>query len=526
MTYFENNSCDCFFKLNHWFFFTIQVLIDAKISSIERQPHDPECSCKFFVNFYITQDPLGTEKGTLSKDISVVELDQISILQNLGRYPCEDKYYRWKFSEDCSLLQRTKLFLGKFSSDLSWLVVTSVLKQVVFDVRSVQNRIVYQILGNDHDNVLFNAVNFRVDNGISTPVIVPFVPADAVEADPLNDTNEAEPLPFCDIVDLRRSKRRNVQPDRFFSLGGFSESDIGSARVGIQKVDYWRKEEMPLALPDNGDEHSIFSEKHIIDCEEGARSLRIDSYENFLVCKSKNRSMEVKSILAMQKEDQHQLAIVPVPPTIEPIAHGEDHLHDETPWKESREIGEISPKYYCTNGVPKLQHKDISGLYMEVESKWEGKGPIRKLQKKRGFSLRTKSESSCEVRSHKRRPFSEPGYKEVIETYMKNIESTINKEQPLVIDQWIDLQVTNDLNQRRDCNSPSCAGDEEESSELAMLWREMELAIASSYLLEENEVRVMIEITDCIEILVTPLDRIFRFLFHEDRFFSRACHGL
>ncbi|XP_034704457.1 SNF2 domain-containing protein CLASSY 1-like isoform X1 [Vitis riparia] len=463
------------------------VWIDAKISSIERRPHEPECSCQFFVNFYITQDPLGTEKGTLSKDISVVELDQISILQKLGKYPCEDEHYRWKFSEDCSLLQRTKLFLGKFSSDLSWLVVTSVLKQVVFDVRSVQNRIVYQIVGGDHDKVSLNAVNFRVDNGISTPVIFPFVPADTIEADPLNGTNETGPLPFCDIVDLRRSKRRNVQPDRFFSLGGFSESDIGSVRAGIHKVDYWRKEEMPLALPDEGDVHSIFSEKHIIDYEKGAHSLQIDSYEDFLVCKSKDRSREVKPILAAQNEDQHQFAIVPVPLIIEPIAHGEDHLHDETPWNESGEIGEISPKYYCTNGVPKLQRKNMSDLYMEVESRWEGKGPIRKLRRKRGFTIRTKTESYGEVRPHKKRPFSEPGYKEVIEAYMKNIESTINKEQPLVIDQWKELQVRNDLNQRRDCNLPSSVGDEEESSETEMLWREMEFSIASSYLLEENE---------------------------------------
>lgn len=465
----------------------MKVLIDAKISSIERRPHEPECSCQFFVNFYITQDPLGTEKGTLSKDISVVELDQISILQKMGRFPCEDKHYRWKFSEDCSLLQRTKLFLGKFSADLSWLVVTSVLKQAVFDVRSVQNRIVYQILGDDHDKDSLKAVNFRVDNGLSTPFIFPFVPADTIEADPLNVTNESEPLPFCDIVDLRRSKRRNVQPDRFFSLGGFSESDIGSVRVGLHKVDHWRKEETPLALPDKGDVHSIFSEKHIIDCEKGAHSLQADSYKNFLVCKSKERSKEVKSILAIQKEDQNQLAIVPVPPTIEPLAHGEDHLNDETPFNKSRESGETSPKYYCTKGVPKLQRTDISELYMEVESKWDGKGSIKKLQRKRRFSRHTKTESSCEVRTHKR-PFSETGYKEVIDAYMKNIDSTINKEPPVVINQWKDLEMKIDLNQRRDCNLPSSVGDEEENSELEMLWREMEFALASSYLLEENEV--------------------------------------
>lgn len=461
--------------------------MDAKISSIERRPHEAKCSCQFFVNFYISQDPLGTEKGALSKDISVVELDQISILQKLGKYLCEDKHYRWKFSEDCSLLQRTKLFLGKFSSDLSWLVVTSVLRQAVFDVRSVQDRIVYQILGGDHDNVSLNTVNFRVDNGISTPVIFPFAPSETIDSDQLNGSNEPRPLPFCDIVNLRRSKRRNVQPDRFFSLGGFSESDIGSARAGIHKIGYWRKEESPLALPDGRDMHSIFSEKHIIDGEKGAHSAQKDCYEYFLVSKRKEKSREVKSILAEQKEDPHQFAIVPVAPIVEPIAHGEDHLHDEIPWKESGEMRDISPKYYSTNGVPKLQHKNVSDFYVDMASRWEAKGPTKKLRRKRSFSIRTKTETFGEVRYHKKTPFSEAGYKEVIEAYMKNIDSTINKEQPLVIDQWKELQVTNNSNKRNDSNVASSVGDVEESSEIEMLWREMEFSIASCYL-EENEV--------------------------------------
>lgn len=83
----------------------------------------------------------------LNKEITAVEIDKIFILQKLGKNFCEDQYYRWDFSKDCSTRQKTKMLLRKILYDLSWLLVTSSIKNISFDVRSVQNEIVYKILG-------------------------------------------------------------------------------------------------------------------------------------------------------------------------------------------------------------------------------------------------------------------------------------------------------------------------------------------------------------------------------------------
>jgi DNA repair and recombination RAD54-like protein len=101
----------------------MQVWVDARINSIKRKPHESQCSCQFFVNLYVNQGPLGSERATLSKETEAVGIDQISILQKLDNDPCEadnnrheTQFYRWEFCEDCSLVQRSKLFLGKIFS--------------------------------------------------------------------------------------------------------------------------------------------------------------------------------------------------------------------------------------------------------------------------------------------------------------------------------------------------------------------------------------------------------------------------
>ncbi|KAK7379409.1 hypothetical protein VNO80_04868 [Phaseolus coccineus] len=105
------------------------VWLDAKIKSIQRKPHNSGCSCLYYVNLYVNQGSLGREIRTLSKEVKVIGINEIAILQKLKRNTCEDQHYRWESSEDCSKLLHTKLILGKFGSDLSWLVVTSALKK-------------------------------------------------------------------------------------------------------------------------------------------------------------------------------------------------------------------------------------------------------------------------------------------------------------------------------------------------------------------------------------------------------------
>nr|DAD28849.1 TPA_asm: hypothetical protein HUJ06_030317 [Nelumbo nucifera] len=90
-------------------------------------------------------------KMTLGEEIREVKLENISILQKLQRKPSEDVYYHWSYSEDCSFMRRAILHRGQFSSDISWLLVASIWKGLGFDVKTVQNKMVYQLLDSDHD---------------------------------------------------------------------------------------------------------------------------------------------------------------------------------------------------------------------------------------------------------------------------------------------------------------------------------------------------------------------------------------
>ena len=111
----------------------------------------------------------------LSKETTVVQIDQIMILQKLESVPSENQHYRWRTSEDCSSLLLYKLFTGKVCSDLTWLVVASVAKQAIFAVRSVEGRMVYEVLDVDCSTDSGSnsyCVNFKLDNGILSPIIV------------------------------------------------------------------------------------------------------------------------------------------------------------------------------------------------------------------------------------------------------------------------------------------------------------------------------------------------------------------
>ncbi|XP_059666793.1 SNF2 domain-containing protein CLASSY 2-like [Cornus florida] len=461
------------------------VWFDAKIKSIERKPHQSKCDCQFYVSFYASQGPPSMSKKSLSKEINMVQIDQISILQKLKHNPCENEHYRWNFSEDCSSLQTFKLFTGKFSSDLSWLVVASVLKQIVFDVRSIQNRIVYIICDDDHGKRPLksgkhsNSINFKLEDGILIPILVPFVPVRSPEEGSDSDMHDVGPLSIYDLMDLRRSKRRYVQPERYLGCGDLSESDINVARTtGICKPLRWEYEEMPLALSIQAD-HAYYSGKHVD---------KDDSYES-VSCQNKIRSREVKSVLADGREHESQLAIVPLPAENDlMVVHEEDPLDAEIPSNHSGAIGELFSKYQRirdARAAYKEKHSEVK--YLEIGDGWDGKKSHKKYPGKTYSSIRTQIESYDDSRTSRKRCFSAGMYRDLIRKCMKNIESTMNKEQPLIIDQWKEFQAANFLD-HGNSNDMASTDNNEESSELEMLWKEMELSLASTYLLEDNEV--------------------------------------
>ncbi|KAJ6740654.1 SNF2 DOMAIN-CONTAINING PROTEIN CLASSY 2 [Salix purpurea] len=78
---------------------------------------------------------------------------------------------------------------------------------------------------------------------------------------------------------------------------------------------------------------------------------------------------------------------------------------------------------------------------------------------------------------------------------MKNIDATIkSKEIPRVIDQWEEFKAKHSSDQKEKMEFPSVE-DDGQSSETEMLWREMELCLASAYILEDNEALVSTQTT-------------------------------
>jgi DNA repair and recombination RAD54-like protein len=522
----------------------------------------------------VNQGPLGSERARLSKETEAVGINEISVLQKLDNDPCEAdnnqqeaQFYRWEFCEDCSLVQRSKLFLGRFSADLTWLLVASVLKQVEFDVRSVQNKIVYQILGGENEhcslksNNHINCVTFKVKDSISTPFVVQLVPTDACsEAGHISDTNGTEQSPCYDVMSLRRSKRRNVQPERFLACDAPAETEIGWVRSLPYTPLKWKaeeeeEEEMHLPLAYLFGTHAGASCAEEQTCNEvGVSSPKLELLEGIPVSRTKtylkeiksnvvnrrdhqtepgevragmakrrecqkstmadriehqtrlgdaesgmaNRKKhgtqirEVKSGVANRREHQDQLAIVPV--------HTEDVLATfeqfdspvKTPEPYSQAFIEFPISYYRKKSSPAAHRKNDRDEDLMFGNGWGGKFSNKKVQRARYRSTHLKQNDSCAPMTYKRTALSAGAYNKLISSYMKNIDATIkSKEVPRIIDQWEEFKAKHSSDQKEKME-PSAVTDDGESSETEMLWREMELCLASAYILEDNEVELLI----------------------------------
>ncbi|CAK9160622.1 unnamed protein product [Ilex paraguariensis] len=473
----------------------LKVWIDAMISSVERKPHEVECACQFYVNFYLTEGPASMTKKTLKKDINIVQIDQISIIQKLQRKPCEDKHYRWSFSEDCPAWQTYRLVMGRFASDLTWLLVASVLKQIVFDVRSIKNQIVYHIWdGYDksppNSMIPLIAINFRLENENLTPILIKFVPVHTLVEGPAGETCEDGSLSFYDLMDLRRSKRRHVQPERYLGCDS-PYLDVDMARIGIHKT-YKREYEDSIQ-----DDHACPSEKHV----KGGN--RVNFYkrsllENFLVFQSKLKSKgEVSSVVSQgehtsvaTKQGEHHSQL-PKVPLRQPVEESDLSVHKhpldaEIPEDHSGEIGKIVSNCIYRNHSPAVHGKEPSeDNFMVVDDIRERENSNKICCTKRKNSTFSERKNIYDVGNFTKGNLSSNVYREMIRRCMKNIDSSMKKEQPLVIDQWKEFQATN--SNQRDCTEELSVTTEDESSEIEMLWKEMELVMASTYFHEESE---------------------------------------
>ncbi|GAB2280534.1 SNF2 domain-containing protein CLASSY [Dionaea muscipula] len=580
-----------------------EVWVDAKISSIERKPHEPECRCSFYVKHY-KEDRPGIARRTPDKDVNKVGIEQISIFQKLGLRPCEDVHYRWDFAEDSPTAQRTKLFLGKFMSDLSWLLLTSVQKQFAFEVRSIGNKIIYQILDVSFDNcsldIHFSALNFKMDGELSVPVVFPFMSMDVLDGThDIHDVDVDEVSPLsCDPAALRRSRRRIIQPERYLGAIGLEEVDLTALRIGYKSLKI--KEEMSVVLYNGcaddlgnlleGGEPSSFqiNENLLVKVEEedsqgefeshplpmislcdgsnnqtgdeqthllaeiGTNEMRDDVPLKYYVRRRKkedpvesicpselgtveNHSGVVEAIVS-NDESQKELKVSKEKPggrkrgrprkknhlddAMRPEASPskaeglrEETLEKKLGAKRGRPLGSTKDRRLMIEEAQielKLSNKKryhaVASIrdwnYAGDDSKWDGLLPKDRDRKKEKFSSKvvplygrrynpftvSRKDRDKEVGGTKKRTLDAGAYKDIITAYMKKIQTTIEGKQPQSADPWRQiLEATTTTNEKHAAEEEKTKEDEGEDSETEMLWREMELCLASLYMIEDNE---------------------------------------
>ncbi|KAL2897420.1 SNF2 domain-containing protein CLASSY 2 [Bienertia sinuspersici] len=509
---------------------------DAKITSIERTPHGTECNCKFYVKFYYISDDAGTDRRKLSKEVETVGINEISIFQVLEQKPSENTHYRWKLSEDCTSLSRTKLFLSKFAADVSWLVVASVQKQTVFDVRSIEKKIVYQVLDMSFNtystSVHLSGINFKIEGDITFSAVFPFVPVENGEVTPVQEVKEGEDeFVQYELMELRRSKRRNVQPERYLGDIGLEEADTTALRIGYK---FWNQDDLAIVLVNEDDANQsvledsqqnleraveVYSgeghllsnigleakeEKRIRDAKkDGDENKDKDKKRKYVKREKNGKKEEEKKGSNVKKEKQNkqdQLAIVPHSEESNRMQKERSNLLNEiTPNPLNIDDDNVPLKFYTRRfrraPAPATRRKMISELdALDDEPMYRGRNSKNRSYVKRkqrpSFFSSSRSDKNNEDPSRKKKTLDLAAYKDLISTYMKNIQLTIENKQPIPTEAWKNLQGASSMYEKKAADeAPPPEEEEEAESETEMLFREMELCIASAYFLDDEKTK-------------------------------------
>lgn len=392
----------------------------------------------------------------------------------------------------------------------------------------------YQILGSEHASSSLNSesqinvVNFRVDNGMLVPIVSQVVTPNTKRVEYAHESLEDEASPSYNVGGLRRSKRRNVQPERYLGCNDVTEFDVGSFRtLPPVKIDKGKDDELSLPLSCLFGLQQNPPEEDVDNCR---KFNKMNTCQELLVYNRRRaKTKKVKSGSTDKIEHENPLAIIPLPDQEDPIAVEHCDLNDKVTRSHGHQSSETSFKYYhLTNspkpkrksvnlltlepfnlpaksddaknsddfssrfhygyGTPKLQRKSLCDLDdMDLGgTRWEGINSNKGVQKEKYRPTYSRSRNPEGERTYRDRTLNAAAYKELINSYLQNINTKPTKEEPPVTDQWKQCQATSGFSQKRETEI-SHGGDEEEDSEMEMLWREMEVCLASIYL-EDTEV--------------------------------------
>uniref|UniRef100_A0A0E0EGH0 Uncharacterized protein n=1 Tax=Oryza meridionalis TaxID=40149 RepID=A0A0E0EGH0_9ORYZ len=233
---------------------------DARLITIKKNHQEDKCLCLFVVILYKNQCPGNAEKVITDRRAEVVTINDIFLLQKLQPEVHEGSM-KWSFSKDRLSLSKSRLISARFSSEITHLIVLSILRGMEFNIKLVEGQIVYQIIKGDQAR--WNLDSMAIPPGFgNTMEIISFQLRDEalrptitnIPITHVKKNNITEDMRFTvksemdseldraldveilyEHVDLRRSKRLKTQPDRFTSydtprfLSGYKKKEASSS---------------------------------------------------------------------------------------------------------------------------------------------------------------------------------------------------------------------------------------------------------------------------------------------------------
>lgn len=487
--------------------------VDAKIMSVKRDHHEGRCACQFSVMLNRNKVPTSFVDCTSNRVATeVITIDRIAIFQKLHCEPVEDGSHYWTYSEDCTTLKRSKLLTGTVSSEISWLIVYSVLKGMDFIIKLVQNRIVYSILNyaewssrasdmqldSDSEGIspiseeYIKVLSFRKSNETLKPKIETLFhvvvqeltgPDTTVEEDigyqPVNYESDVEIL--YDYVNLRRSKRRKVHPERFtsysepnFNRGSTKKNDSNELDQSTSMIASLLMDEQPLQIQHSGE----MNIDELIEWLPAMQQARFASQEVMHEILGKTPG----ELQAHNPSDENAIRTLPGPPTVVEIedTSDSDSFLDEESSSEDEETSETSD-----SDVPQSKFQFVLKHEGSRTRTKKGSPSSHRVYQSSWPKLR-KYSSEKKLYSSKKKLLTASECKQLMEKFMVNTESEMGGQpQP---DGEQTASAAKFWEEFTDFTWSPVTETEMETDENEDLWKEMDDSLTTLALHEQKQV--------------------------------------
>uniref|UniRef100_A0A0E0LQ43 Uncharacterized protein n=1 Tax=Oryza punctata TaxID=4537 RepID=A0A0E0LQ43_ORYPU len=476
---------------------------DARLITIKKNHQEDKCLCLFVVILYKNQCPGNAEKVITDTKAEVVTINNIFLLQKL-QSEAQEGSMKWNSSEDRLSLNRGRLISARFSSEITHLMVLSILRGMEFNIKLVEDQIVYQIIKRDQERWNLDSmaippgfgntmetISFQLRDEALRPTITN-IPITHVKKNNITEgmrftvksemDSELDRVLDVEIlyehVDLRRSKRLKSQPDRFTSydtprfLSGYKKKEVSSSptkhvRGAVHCDSPVEVESCCVEIPGN-----------ITQKQTGVHSPMVDEKPNSPEGQHKNTTKGTTCSLPVKEK------------TSPPEGQHKNTMKRTTcslPVKENPSSVEIEEK----------SSKEQSALEFHIP-----RTPAQNKEKHNcpPFSCKPKLFTSsgtlggnCEpafcqkVGRKRKRHMCEREYRQMIDQCIGNIESEMERDSMFNFDANM-LNYVQHSYREEDFIWPPSADNQEEDDELEELWKEMDYSLTTLALFEQKQV--------------------------------------